>query len=146
MSAEGPLVPKGRERVDDGLDEFQGCSSATPGSLECIQEARERSAKVLRVSVRRRSTRTRRKTHVAEDGPDLPHDRNPLLEQRNALFRRRRSTEHVRDPCIRAEHLGRVKRRISDRDVFFERCTSVTCAQIQARIDSPRFSAATRLQ
>ena len=55
VSAEGSLVSKTRKDVSDGLDEFQGGSSATSGCLEDIQEARIRSAIVLHASVRRRS-------------------------------------------------------------------------------------------
>lgn len=78
MSAEGPLVSKTRKAVGDGLDELQCGSPAAPGLLEDVQEARIRSAKVLHASVRRRSITD--PTYIAEDGPDLPHDRNPLLE------------------------------------------------------------------
>jgi hypothetical protein len=80
VSAEGSLVSKTRKGISDGLDEFQCGPSAMAGSLEDVQEARVRSAKVLHVSDGDRSRTRRIMTYIAEDGPGLPHDRNPLLE------------------------------------------------------------------
>lgn len=61
MTAEGPLVPKRRKCVGDGLDKVECGSPATSGCLEGIQETRVRSAKVLFKSV----TRT-----AIDHGPD----------------------------------------------------------------------------